>query len=131
SNKGSQDFQFSCQDEGMPLYEKVMRRAQEWGSPENLMYVIGATHPEKFAEIRAIAPDHFLLVPGIGAQGGSLQGVSNFGLNDLTGLLVNSSRGIIFAGEGENFAEAARTAATKVQQDMKQILEKVGTVGPG
>ena len=128
SNKGSQDFQFTMQDATMPLYEKVMRRAQEWGSLENLMYVVGATHPEKFAEIRAIAPDHFLLVPGIGAQGGSLEGVSNFGLNDLTGLLVNSSRGIIFAGDGENFAEAARAAASKVQQQMKQILQKVGAV---
>ena len=129
SNKGSNDFQFSLQeDTSMPLYEKVMRRAQEWGSPENLMYVVGATHPEKFSEIRKIAPDHFLLVPGIGAQGGSLEGVSNFGLNDLTGLLVNSSRGIIFAGEGESFAESARAAALKVQNQMKQILQQVGSV---
>lgn len=124
SNKGSNDFQFTLQENGMPLYEKVMRKAMEWGSPENLMFVVGATHPEKFKEIRAIAPEHFLLVPGIGAQGGSLQGVSDYGMNDVTGLLVNSSRGIIFASEGKDFADQARAAAKKVQLDMHAILEK-------
>ena len=122
SNKGSQDFQFTTQEEGQPLYEKVMRKAQTWGSPENLMFVVGATHPEKFKEIRQIAREHFLLVPGIGAQGGDLEGVSQNGLNDLGGLLVNSSRGIIYAGTGEDFAEKARQAAQKVQTKMAPLI---------
>ena len=99
-----------------------MRTAQTWGSPENLMFVVGATHPEKFQEIRRIAPDHFLLVPGIGAQGGDLKGVSNYGQNDQCGLLVNSSRGIIYAGDGEDFAEKARQSAATIQQQMAEIL---------
>lgn len=127
SNKGSNDFQLSLQsDTKMPLYEKVMRTAQQWGNLDNLMFVIGATHPEKFEEIRQIAPDNFLLVPGIGAQGGDLEGVSKYGLNDHCGLIVNSSRGIIFAGEGEDFAEKARTAALNVQQQMARILVTAG-----
>ncbi|MCH2082392.1 MAG: orotidine 5'-phosphate decarboxylase, partial [Saprospiraceae bacterium] len=110
------------QEKNQPLYEKVMRTAQTWGSPENLMFVVGATHPEKFQEIRRIAPDHFLLVPGIGAQGGDLKGVSNYGQNDQCGLLVNSSRGIIYAGDGEDFAEKARQSAATIQQQMAEIL---------
>ena len=123
SNKGSNDFQFASQDGEMPLYEKVMRTAQTWGTPEQLMFVVGATHPEKFEEIRRIAPDNFLLVPGVGAQGGDLEKLSTFGLNDLCGLLVNSSRGIIFAGQEEDFAEQARTSALKLQKGMEQILD--------
>ena len=119
SNKGSQDFQM--EDD---LYKKVLTKAQEWGSPENLMFVIGATHPEKFKEIREIAPNNFFLVPGIGAQGGDLAGVSKYGMNDKCGLLVNSSREIIYASNGEDFAEKARAAALKVQQQMAEILEK-------
>ena len=126
SNKGSQDFQFASQDGEMPLYEKVMRRAQTWGTDENLMFVIGATHPEKFGEIREIAPDNFLLVPGVGAQGGDLAGLSKYGLNKDVGLLVNSSRGIIYAGEGEDFAVKARASALKLQSEMAEILEKKG-----
>lgn len=122
SNKGSQDFQMTPQENEQPLYEKVMRKAQTWGTPENLMFVVGATHPEKFEEIRQIAPDNFLLVPGVGAQGGDLEGLSHYGLNNLGGLLVNSSRGIIFAGEGEDFGEQARKAALKLQQGMRGIL---------
>ncbi len=123
SNEGSLDFQLSEQDQsGMPLYEKVMRRAQDWGTPDNLMFVTGATHPEKFAEIRRIAPDHFLLVPGIGAQGGDLKAVCQYGLNREVGLLVNSSRGIIFASQGEDFAEKARVAALEIQQEMAHFL---------
>lgn len=124
SNKGSQDFQFATQNNSeMPLYEKVMRTAQDWGSSDNLMFVVGATHPEKFEEIRRIAPDNFLLVPGIGAQGGDLQGVSRFGANDHCGLLVNSSRGIIYAGgDSEDFAEKAGLAAKKVQGEMAKLL---------
>ncbi len=127
SNKGSNDFQFDRQgDSEMPLYEKVMRKAQQWGNLDNLMFVIGATHPEKFEEIRQIAPDNFLLVPGIGTQGGDLEGVSKYGLNDHGGLIVNSSRGIIFAGEGEDFAEKSRDAALIVQKQMAQILVSSG-----
>lgn len=124
SNKGSADFQFASQDGQMPLYEKVMRTAQQWGSADQMMFVCGATHPEKFRELRQIAPDSFFLVPGIGAQGGNLQKVSEFGMNDKVGLLVNSSRGIIFAGNGIDFAEKAREAAQKLQVQMAQILEK-------
>ncbi len=123
SNAGSRDFQFSPQENGEPLFEKVMRKAAEWGSPENLMFVTGATHPEKFEEIRRIAPDHFLLVPGIGAQGGDLDEVCRFGLNGQAGLLVNSSREIIFASSGEDFAEQARAAALKIQSRMAEILK--------
>lgn len=123
SNQGSLDFQFAAQDGQEPLYEKVMTKAQQWSTPDNLMYVVGATHPEKFREIRRIAPDHFLLVPGIGAQGGNLQDVCRYGLNQDVGLLVNSSRGIIFAGSGEDFAEKARAEALAIQQQMAQVLE--------
>lgn len=126
SNKGSGDFQLAKQgDSEMPLYEKVMRIAQEWGTLDNLMFVVGATHPEKFEEIRRIAPDSFLLVPGIGAQGGDLEAVAKYGLNDHCGLIVNSSRGIIFAGDGEDFAEKARTAALTIQRQMAVILERM------
>ncbi|HFB99224.1 MAG TPA: orotidine-5'-phosphate decarboxylase [Phaeodactylibacter sp.] len=118
SNKGSQDFQFAKQNNEIPLYEKIMRTAQTWGTPEQLMFVVGATHPEKFKEIRRIAPDNFLLVPGVGAQGGDLKKLSDFGLNEMCGLLVNSSRGIIFASEGEDFAEKARASALQLQQAM-------------
>ncbi|MFT5384447.1 MAG: orotidine-5'-phosphate decarboxylase [Saprospiraceae bacterium] len=124
SNKGSNDFQFALQDNGQALYEKVMRTAQSWGNPDNLMFVCGATHPEKFKELRSIAPDNFFLVPGIGAQGGDLEKVSEFGMNDHCGLLVNSSRGIIFAGDGEDFAEQARLAAKQLQLQMADILER-------
>ena len=123
SNKGSQNFQFTTQEYNQPLYEKVMRTAQQWADPDRLMFVVGATHPEKFEEIRAIAPDYFLLVPGVGAQGGDLQKISQYGINDMIGLLVNSSRGIIFAGQGEDFAEQARNSALKLQQQMKELLE--------
>ena len=107
----------------MPLYEKVMRTAQTWGTSEQLMFVVGATHPEKVQEIRQIAPEHFLLVPGVGAQGGDLQKLSEYGLNDVCGLLVNSSRGIIFASEGEDFAEKAGEAAKALQMQMSTILD--------
>ena len=122
SNKGSNDFQFAKQDNVEPLFEKVMRTAQTWGTPDQLMFVIGATHPEKFEEIRRIAPDHFLLVPGVGAQGGDLEKLSAFGMNDLCGLLVNSSRGIIFAGEGEDFAEKSREKAMALKEGMMGML---------
>ena len=122
SNRGSQDFQVNDQPNGQPLYETVMRRAQTWGSPDNLMFVVGATHPEKFAEIRRIAPDNFLLVPGIGAQGGDLAGVIRYGANSDGGLLINSSRGIIFAGDGLDFAERAGEAAGQLQSAMARYF---------
>ena len=122
SNAGSQDFQFkTITEDGMPLYERVMRTAQEWGTPDNLMFVVGATHPEKFEEIRRIAPDHFLLVPGVGAQGGDLAGITQNGATNDCGLLVNSSRGIIYAGADEQFAEAARAAAQRVVTQMREV----------
>jgi orotidine-5'-phosphate decarboxylase len=122
SNTGSADFQFGIQDESMPLFEKVMRKAMNWGTPENLMFVVGATHPEKFADIRKIAPDHFLLVPGVGAQGGDLEALCHYGLNDEVGLLVNASRGIIYAGSGLDFAAHARAAAADIQGQMVKLL---------
>ncbi|MBK8492058.1 MAG: orotidine-5'-phosphate decarboxylase [Saprospirales bacterium] len=118
SNKGSADFQLQATHNGEPLYAEVLRKAQEWGSPDNLMFVIGATHPSKLAEIREIAPDHFFLVPGVGAQGGDLQAVMRYGMNANCGLLVNSSRGIIYAGKGEDFGEKARAAAEAIQKEM-------------
>lgn len=123
SNAGSTDFQFAQQEESMPLYEKVMRKAMSWGSPENLMFVVGATHPEKFADIRRIAPDHFLLVPGVGAQGGDLAALCQYGLNADIGLLVNASRGIIYAGNGLDFAIKARMAALEIQQQMTAFID--------
>lgn len=122
SNAGSTDFQFTLQEDSIPLYEKVMRKAMTWGNPENLMFVVGATHPEKFADIRRIAPDHFLLVPGVGAQGGDLEALCQYGLNDDIGLLVNASRGIIYAGNGLDFADKARSAALKIQSQMASLL---------
>ncbi|MEL6718287.1 MAG: orotidine-5'-phosphate decarboxylase [Bacteroidota bacterium] len=123
SNKGSQDFQF-MQEGDEYLHEKVLQTAAQWGTPDNLMFVVGATHPEKFKRIRELVPDHFLLVPGVGAQGGDLKKVSEYGMNEQCGLLVNSARGIIYAGDGEDFAEKARAAAEKIQIEMQEILNK-------
>lgn len=122
SNDGSSDFQLGLQDQTTPLYEKVMRKAMNWGTPENLMFVVGATHPDKFADIRRIAPDHFLLVPGIGTQGGDLEALCQYGLNDDIGLLVNASRGIIYAGTGLDFADKARAAAQEIQSQMAKFI---------
>jgi orotidine-5'-phosphate decarboxylase len=122
SNKGSQDFQFMV-DKDEQLYERVLRTAQTWGTTDNLMFVVGATHPEQFKNIRSIAPEHFLLVPGVGAQGGDLKAISEHGLSKEVGLLVNSSRGIIYAGEkADNFAEQAGQAAKALQQEMATYL---------
>ncbi len=122
SNPGSSDFQRTPQENGEPLFEKVIRTSQAWGTPDNLMYVVGATHAEDFKRIRNIAPEHFLLVPGVGKQGGDLATVCRLGMNDQVGLLVNSSRGIIYASQGEDFAEAARNAALKLQGEMEKEL---------
>lgn len=122
SNAGSEDFQMSPQEEGQPLYAKVMQTAAGWGSPEQLMFVCGATHPERFRELRQLAPDHFFLVPGIGAQGGDLAGVCRYGMNDHCGLLVNASRSILFAGSGTDFAERAADEARQLQREMAAAL---------
>lgn len=117
SNAGSNDFQLPGN-----LYEKVIRKCMEWGSPENMMFVAGATHPLFLEGIRAIAPDHFMLVPGIGAQGGSLNEVAAAAMNKDCGLIVNASRSILYASAGKNFAEAAREEALKLQRQMSRIL---------
>lgn len=121
SNPSSHDFQF-FKDGDLRLFEKVLQVSKEWGSDENLMYVVGATKPEYLKEIRTIIPDHFLLVPGVGAQGGSLEEVAEQGMNKDIGLLVNSSRGIIFADASIHFAEAARSAAESIQSTMEQLM---------
>ncbi len=122
SNKGAADFQLTMSADGEPLYEKVLKTSLGWGDADHLMYVVGATQAEKLAEIRTIVPDHFLLVPGIGAQGGSLQDVARFGMNDTCGLLVNASRSILYASDGPGFAEAARNEALNIQVDMEELL---------
>lgn len=126
SNKGGLDFQLLKDHNGVTLYENVLKTSLEWKNNENLMYVVGATRPEYFQKIRNIVPDHFLLVPGVGAQGGDLQGVCQYGLNKDVGLLVNSSRGIIYASAKEDFAEKAREKAIALQQEMLVILENKG-----
>lgn len=126
SNKGSHDFQFTAGENGERLFEKVLRKSQEWASDEQLMYVVGATQGKMLAEIRKQAPGHFLLVPGVGAQGGSLEEVVEYGINKECGLLVNSSRAIIYAGTGENYAAAAQEEAKKVQNEMALLLKKHG-----
>ena len=122
SNKGSHDFQLTRDESGERLFEKVLRKSQQWGSADNMMYVVGATQGRMFEDIRKIVPDHFLLVPGIGAQGGSLEEVCKYGLNSKCGLIVNSSRAIIYADKTENFAKAAEQEARKVQQQMAAVL---------
>ncbi|MGC9355436.1 MAG: orotidine-5'-phosphate decarboxylase, partial [Mariniphaga sp.] len=125
SNKGAFDFQFLKNDEtGDQLFESVLKTSQNWGTAENMMYVVGATKAEKLKEIRENVPDHFLLVPGVGAQGGSLQEVAKNGMNSQCGLLVNSSRGIIYASSGKDFAIKAGEAAKAVQQEMEVLLKE-------
>ena len=125
SNKGSFDFQLTEDKDGERLFEKVIRKSQQWGNPQNMMYVVGATRGEMFKDIRAVAPDHFLLVPGVGAQGGSLEEVCKYGMTKDCGLLVNSSRGIIFADNTENFATIAAAKAKELQQQMAEELAKI------
>lgn len=122
SNKGSLDFQLTESNEGERLFEKVLRVSSEWGSVDNMMYVVGATRGELIADVRKVVPDHFLLVPGVGAQGGSLQEVCRYGMTKDCGLLVNSSRGILYASQGEDFAEAAGEAAKALQKEMALLL---------
>ena len=125
SNKGSFDFQLTEDKDGERLFEKVIRKSQQWGNPQNMMYVVGATRGEMFRDIRAVAPEHFLLVPGVGAQGGSLTEVCKYGMTKDCGLLVNSSRGIIFADNSENFATVAAAKAQELQQQMAAELSKI------
>lgn len=126
SNKGSHDFQLTTDAQGERLFEKVLRTSQQWADDMQMMYVVGATQGSLFADIRKVAPKHFLLVPGVGAQGGSLQDVCKYGMTDECGLLVNSSRGIIFADNTENFAAVAGEKAHELQQQMQEELAKIG-----
>lgn len=125
SNPGALDFQFLQTDiNGLKVYQKVVKRTARWGTPDNLMFVTGATQPELLGDVREMVPDHFLLVPGVGAQGGSLEEVCRYGMTKECGLLVNSSRGIIFASSGPDFAEKARQEALKLQKQMEEMLIK-------
>jgi orotidine-5'-phosphate decarboxylase len=126
SNKGSHDFQLTQAPDGERLFEKVLRKSQEWGNDENMMYVVGATQGQMFEDVRRVAPHHFLLVPGVGAQGGSLQEVCKYGMNKDCGLLVNSSRGIIYASNDDHYAEVAGNKARELQQEMAAELAKIG-----
>lgn len=122
SNKGAFDFQF-FENDGEKLYEKVLKKSQDWGNDQNMMYVVGATKAEMLEGIRKIVPNHFLLVPGVGAQGGSLEEVARYGMNEHCGLIVNSSRGIIFADRSDNFANRAAEEASKLQKEMEALLK--------
>ena len=122
SNKGSHDFQLTADAQGERLFEHVLKKSQQWGNEDNMMYVVGATQGNMFADIRKIAPNHFLLVPGIGAQGGSLEEVCKYGMTKDCGLLVNSSRAIIYADKTERFAEVAGEEARKVAEQMALLL---------
>ncbi len=126
SNKGSLDFQMTEDKQGERLFEKVLKKSQEWGNQNNMMYVVGATQGEMFKDVRKYAPNHFLLVPGVGAQGGSLQEVCKYGMIADCGLLVNSSRGIIYASSGEDFAKKAAEKARILQKEMAVELNKIG-----
>lgn len=122
SNKGAGDFQTENE-----LYKSVLKKSQQWGNVDNMMYVVGATRAEMLADVRKIVPDHFLLVPGVGAQGGSLQEVAKYGMNKECGLLVNSSRNIIYASDKEDFSAKAREEAMKIQHEMEKLLDVKNT----
>lgn len=128
SNKGSHDFQFIEDKEGTRLFEHVIETSSKWAGPEEMMYVVGATQGEMFKDIRKVAPESFLLVPGVGAQGGSLAEVARYGMIKDCGLLVNSSRGIIFASSGEDFAETAGREAAKLRDEMASLLSDAGII---
>lgn len=128
SNKGSHDFQLIEDKDGKRLFEQVIETSQRWASTDEMMYVVGATQGEMFKDIRAVAPESFLLVPGVGAQGGSLQDVARYGMIGDCGLLVNSSRGIIYASKEEDFAEAAGREAAKLRDEMAQLLRDASVI---
>ena len=125
SNKGSNDFQLTTSPDGERLFEKVIRTSRKWGNDDNMMFVVGATQGKMFEDIRKVAPESFLLVPGVGAQGGSLEEVCRYGMTKDCGLLVNSSRGIIYASSGEYYAEVAGQKAKELQEQMASELEKI------
>ena len=125
SNKGSHDFQLTRDENGVRLFEQVLKKSQQWGDANNMMYVVGATQGELFTDVRKIAPDHCLLVPGVGAQGGSLSEVCKYAMTKECGLLVNSSRGIIYASSGEDFATVAAQKAKELQEQMAIELSKI------
>jgi len=124
SNEGGLDFQKIENQNGKQLFKQVIETSNQWGSAQNMMYVVGATRAEQLSEIRAIIPNHFLLIPGVGAQGGNLQDVAQYGMNKDCGLLVNSSRGIIYAGDGIDFSAKVRIEAKKLQQEMAVLLSE-------
>ncbi len=128
SNEGSMDFQLFRDGSGTFLFEKVIQSVNKWGSTQNLMYVVGATRGELFKKIREHAPDHFLLVPGVGAQGGDLSEVCKYGMNEDIGLIVNATRSIIYASSGRDFAERSREAALKIQKEMEVELQMRGLI---
>jgi orotidine-5'-phosphate decarboxylase len=122
SNRGASDFQLAETKSGEPFYSRILNVSQKWGNNDSMMYVVGATNAEKLEEIRKVVPDHFLLVPGIGAQGGSLKDVARYGLNKQGGLIVNASRTIIYASDGKDFAQRARDEAIKIRNEMEELL---------
>lgn len=128
SNKGSHDFQLIKDESGTPLFETVLKKSSSWGTDNNIMYVIGATQGKMFEDVRKIIPEHFLLVPGVGAQGGSLQEVARYGMTKDCGLIVNSSRGIIHASSADNFAEIASIKAKEMQMEMETLLTEFGVI---
>ncbi len=128
SNEGAKDFQFDAFENGEKVFERVLTKSSQWGTDQNMMYVVGATRGEAFAAIRKLVPEHFLLVPGVGAQGGSLADVCKYGINKDCGLLVNSSRAIIYASNTKDFSNQARAAALLVQQEMEEILISNGII---
>lgn len=128
SNKGSHDFQLIESDNGTPLFKQVIEKSSQWAGTDEMMYVVGATQGRMFEEIRQVAPKSFLLVPGVGAQGGSLEEVVKYGMIDDCGLLVNSSRGIIYASTGEDFANAAKEAAATLRDEMSSLLKQHGII---
>ncbi len=129
SNAGSSDFQMLTDGQGTPLYEHVLTQSQRWATDEQMMYVVGATKAEMLTRVRELVPDHFLLVPGVGAQGGSLDEVARHGMNRQCGLIVNSSRGIIHASSGDDFAQVAAQKASAIQQQMAKLLADYGILG--
>ena len=128
SNKGSHDFQLTEDSTGTPLFERVINTSRKWATPDEMMYVVGATQGAMFEDIRKVAPDNFLLVPGVGAQGGSLEEVCKYGMTNDCGLLVNSSRGIIYASSGTDFAEKAAEEACALRDQMATELNKRGII---
>ncbi len=130
SNPGAADFEMQYLQDGTQLFENVIRKTCEWGSADNLMFVVGATRPQMLEKVRAIASEHFLLIPGVGAQGGSLKEVFKYGATPQVGLLINASRSIIYASTGNDFAEKAKEEAMKLQKEMEVLLQSKGLISP-